>query len=157
MTQLLLYKQISQKEAAPGIGGQAGSLHLDLPAAARVLPQKFRILVRGNLHLSEVACCAIAQLPGELAELVSAVAMGRWVGSRHHFGAAQILWPQRVVEDLFPVQPQQLQGFVRHGYEPRFGQRLRLYTGKTSSLNLTYAWLLGRIQGKFSEGDIVEI
>lgn len=154
---IILTTTKTKQLAVPGVRSESSSFHLNLPAAARVLPEQFGILARRHLHFSEVTGRSVAQLPGELSELVAAVAVSRGLGSRHDLRAAEVLRSQRVVHDLVPVQPQQCQGLSGHSHEPRLAERLRVHPGETRSFHLTHPGLLGGVHGKFLENYVVEV
>lgn len=141
----------------PGEGGEPSSFHLNLPSAARVFPEQLGVLPRWSLHLPQVAGCPVPQLPGEMTELVAAVAVSRGFGSRQHLGSAEILGPQGILQDLVRAEPQQSQSFGRHGHEANVAQRLRLHPGETSTFDLADSRLLGRVQGEFPQGCVVEL
>ncbi|TNN68002.1 hypothetical protein EYF80_021794 [Liparis tanakae] len=141
----------------PGIRRQSSSFHLNLPPAARVFPEQFGILSGRHLHLPEVISRPVAQLPGELSELVAAVAVSSGLGSGQDSGSAQVLRSERIARDLLPAEPQQRHRRVRHAHEPGLRQRLRLHSGETRSFHLARPGLLGRVHGESLEGDVVEV
>lgn len=141
----------------PGIRSEPGSLQLDLPAPSGVFLQHFGKLISWSLHFTQIARCSVAQLPREVAKLVSAVAVGSGLGARHHPGAAQVLGAQRVIHHLLRLEAEQRHGGTGHRHKARLLQRLRLHSGETRPADCPHSWGLRLLHGELSQHHIVEV
>lgn len=130
----------------PGVRCNSWTFNLNLPST-----------MYPRLHLSQVHHRPIPQLPGEQAELVSAVTVRSRLGARDQPGAAEILRTEGITPHILFTQPDQSQRCRGQGYKSRTNQGLESADpGVTSRSNRAGPGLLWLIHWQLLQRAVIE-